>query len=377
MPSGNTLTIATAPDPGKRCSRCVLPSSYPGIRFDSAGVCSHCLAHTPVRYRGPVDLKRHILEASSRARAREHCLVLLSGGRDSSYLLYYLSKVLGVRTLAYFADTGFVPPHAHGNIHRIVDALGVELAVERSGTLTRCFRPHLRAWMRRPTAASSGILCIGCKLAYHRGALRCASTRGIGVMADGWTRFEGGEYKRALMKSPRVAADALAMALGYAREIAHNPRLILNARCVGAQIMEYAYLLTPYERRRLRRAGIIKLSPFSWYLRWNEPEVVARISDLGWQPHRIARSSWRGDCILSPLRSFIYKQILGFNDMDDAYSSLVRDGQMSREEALERVERESEYDEAVLREPCEIAGVDFGDFLAAVRRGRRMHERST
>ena len=79
----------------KRCARCVLPENYPGIEFDEAGVCNYCLAHKKWRYKGKEEWDK-LLGSFRNSGEKYDCIAGVSGGRDSSYALYYLAKVCGL-----------------------------------------------------------------------------------------------------------------------------------------------------------------------------------------------------------------------------------------------------------------------------------------
>jgi len=65
----------------RRCSRCVLPETYPGITFDESGVCHLCNSYQKYQLAGEEALHRHL---ESKKGEKYDCLITLSGGRDSS-----------------------------------------------------------------------------------------------------------------------------------------------------------------------------------------------------------------------------------------------------------------------------------------------------
>ena len=79
----------------KRCVKCVLPESFPGIQFDSEGVCSICagfekedtLIPSANKLKAKLD---EIIEESKRTSPQYDALVAYSGGKDSTYLIYDL-----------------------------------------------------------------------------------------------------------------------------------------------------------------------------------------------------------------------------------------------------------------------------------------------
>jgi predicted PP-loop superfamily ATPase len=96
----------------KRCANCILPHTYPGITFDESGTCNHCITYKERKYLGGDALKERIESFLKNVRGKSNsydCVIGLSGGRDSSYLIYYLVKRLNLNVLAYSIDNGFIP----------------------------------------------------------------------------------------------------------------------------------------------------------------------------------------------------------------------------------------------------------------------------
>ena len=119
----------------KRCTRCVLPETFPGIRFDDAGVCQFC-RHAPPPERRTA--QREQLRARFESFANEvrttsgyHCLMSWSGGKDSTYTLWLMRHVYGLRVLAFTFDNAFVSPVAMDNMRGVADKLGVDHVIVR------------------------------------------------------------------------------------------------------------------------------------------------------------------------------------------------------------------------------------------------------
>jgi hypothetical protein len=107
-----------------------------GISFDAQGVCSHCRIHDHLEKLFPLGAtgKQILLDMAKgmqkdgRGKAYD-CIVGLSGGRDTSYCLYYAKEVLGLRPLAVHFDNGWTSDIARGNMQRICERLEVDLQV--------------------------------------------------------------------------------------------------------------------------------------------------------------------------------------------------------------------------------------------------------
>lgn len=114
-----------------RCKRCLLPGAAPGADLDGLGTCSYCRNYRPVDHQTSESLRKarvadlEIAIASSRGQGEYDCLVCLSGGKDSVYLLHKLKKEYGLRVLAYTTDID-IGEIAWNNIHRCIEKLDVE-----------------------------------------------------------------------------------------------------------------------------------------------------------------------------------------------------------------------------------------------------------
>ncbi|MDD5082502.1 MAG: hypothetical protein PHU08_03915 [Dehalococcoidales bacterium] len=74
------------------------------------------------------------------------------------------------------------------------------------------------------------------------------------------------------------------------------------------------------------------------YIYWKENEIVSTVRKIGWQGAADATTTWRIDDSAYPVINYIYLRLVGFTEHDEMYSRLVREGQITREEALRRCE---------------------------------------
>jgi hypothetical protein len=116
------------------CSKCLMDSSVPRIHFDKDGVCSYCHFHNALdaEYQlGPeTDARLERIYDRARAQGRNKsfdCIVGVSGGRDSTFLLWHLTKVAGLRCLPVFFNDGFGNPVAGENMKKATRALGLPM----------------------------------------------------------------------------------------------------------------------------------------------------------------------------------------------------------------------------------------------------------
>ncbi len=118
---------------GRICARCVYDERTPGISFDGDGVCNYCHQHDAMERQYPTGaegeriLQRIVARIREAGRGRKYdCVVGVSGGCDSSYMLYKMVEY-GLRPLAVHFDNTWNSPIATTNIYNVLEKLGVEL----------------------------------------------------------------------------------------------------------------------------------------------------------------------------------------------------------------------------------------------------------
>ena len=124
--------------PYQICTRCVMDTSDAAIDFDAAGVCDHCRdfeANVRPNWKQGEDGKkalRAIVEAirESGKGKQFDCILGLSGGLDSSYMLHLIVTEFGLRPLVFHVDGGWNTDIAVNNIQMLVEKLGLDLYTE-------------------------------------------------------------------------------------------------------------------------------------------------------------------------------------------------------------------------------------------------------
>ena len=122
----------------KICANCVMDTTDSKITFDEKGVCDHCntyyadiLPKWHTDDRGHKALEEIIDKIKKEGEGKDFdCLMGMSGGIDSSYLLYVMVEKYGLRPLVFHVDAGWNSQIAVNNIERLVDGLGLDLYTE-------------------------------------------------------------------------------------------------------------------------------------------------------------------------------------------------------------------------------------------------------
>jgi N-acetyl sugar amidotransferase len=122
----------------KLCARCIMDTSDSVIQFDENGVCDHCNNFDlNIKPNWHPDEKSYteLMQAADKIKAEGKgkdfdCIIGLSGGLDSSYTAYVAKEIMGLRPLLFHVDAGWNTDQAVGNIEKLVDGLGVDLYTE-------------------------------------------------------------------------------------------------------------------------------------------------------------------------------------------------------------------------------------------------------
>ena len=120
------------------CKNCVMDTTDIKIDFDEKGVCDHCrgfyeniLPHWHTDTLGQQKIQELVKKIKGSGHNRDFdCIIGMSGGIDSSYLTYLAKEKLGLRPLVFHVDAGWNSKQAVHNIEKIVDGLELDLYTE-------------------------------------------------------------------------------------------------------------------------------------------------------------------------------------------------------------------------------------------------------
>lgn len=304
------------------CSECVLPEVYPVISFDAEGVCNYCREYRPVEYRGEEALWVEL--AKYRGAGRDYdCLIPVSGGRDSVFVLTEVVRKSDLRVAAFHYDNGFQVPVARGNVERAAKVLGVSLLTVRSrlNAHAKCVRDNIEHFAHVDPLEVAGRLCYGCSRGYQGAAYQTAKRRGVPLVIFGASAVEESQYKKIVFASYK---STLAKRFGF---------------LLGKPIFLFHYLVLLSQFPLVEQKKDLAWINFFEYVPWNEQRILSTIEgEVGWRSHPELSSSWRFDCLAHPALEHLTEKLLGFTEKEEFYSVLIRDGQLTRQEALRRLE---------------------------------------
>jgi glutamine---fructose-6-phosphate transaminase (isomerizing) len=352
--------------PLRRCTRCILPGTYPFISFDADGVCNHCHEHVTQQFLGREALLRE-LDKYRRPDGNPDCIVAFSGGRDSSYGLHLLKAELGMNPIAMTYDWGLVTDLARRNQARMCGKLGVEHVIRAADIpeQRRYIRRNIEAWLERPRLGMIPLFMAGDKFFYsHARDLRRETGIDLVVFCAGneleRTPFKTGfagvrenNYSNRLFALGAV--KKLQLAAYYAREFLANPRYVNES------------LLNSL---RSFRATFVDVDDFLYlylYEPWNE-EVINRtlLGTYDWETSPESSNTWRIGDGYTAFINYVYHRMAGFSEFDAFRSHQVRDGVIDRETALALAEADNQPRLRELDEFARLIGLNLEEVLSRI-----------
>jgi N-acetyl sugar amidotransferase len=344
----------------KTCARCVMDLSDAAIQFDQHGVCDHCLDfeenvrpkwHTDER--GHEELSRTVDKIKQDGKGRDFdCILGMSGGLDSSYLLHLAVKNFGLRPLVFHVDGGWNTDIAVNNIQVIVDRLGLDLFTEvinweemkdfqlsffKSGV------PHLDIPQDHAFVATLYHFAHKHKIKYI---------------------LNGGNISTECVRNPKEW-------LYYGTDMAQLKDI---QRRFGTRKLEtYPFSSILFHKVYLRYIrGVQVVKPLNFMPYTKENAIAELTREYGWkaypQKHFESRFTRFFEGYWLPTR-------FGFDTRRVQYSSLILTGQMTRDEALERLESPA-YDPKTIDEDFEYIAKKLGISVDELRGYHSMPKKS-
>jgi hypothetical protein len=311
----------------KRCARCVLPETFPGIRLDEDQLCQFCRQvpspELRAEHRARLNRRFERLAEDVRQRSGHHCVVSWGGGRDSTYTLYLLRRRYNLRILAYTLDNGFLAPSVFRNTRRVAEHLDIDHVVikPRFDLVRRVFVASADGDLYPPRALERGSgICNACTALIRGVGLRLALEHGAAMLAYGWlpgqiplasAYFQGS--KPMLRVMIRLATKRLVAAGGdELGSYFPDERHLEMAEALPVSVAPL--LLLPYEEERVER----------------------EIKAVGWErpqdPHTKSAI-----CLLHRYANQLHLAQKGFHPDVMELAAMVREGYMERDAALQQL----------------------------------------
>ena len=314
----------------KICSRCILPETFPGIRFDPSGICNHCrqeeaaLSKKVVKkeeYRKKLDT---LIEGIKGKSPAYDAIMAYSGGKDSSYTLKLLRERYGLRILAVLFDNHFVSPISWENIQTVTDRLDIDLIRFRPPwPLVQVFfsAAAQKDIFPLPTLLRASSLCTGCITIVKSLTLKTAVEMSIPLAAYGWSPGQA-PIQSAIMKTNPT-------------QIRQNQKAVHSAfpEEVSSGLTRYLIPDSYYEKYKDRFP--YNIHPLAFF-DYDEKNVIEEIRKFGWKAPQDTDSN-STNCLLNAFANQCHLERHKFHPYVLEIANMVRQGVMNREEGIEKI----------------------------------------
>lgn len=315
------------------CSNCVMDTSDSNIEFDENGVCDHCnsfkndvLPYWHTDERGRAELETIVAKIKKHGKGREFdCILGVSGGADSSYMLHLAVKELGLHPLVFHVDGGWNLPFAVNNIDVMVSKLNLDLYTEVINW------EEMRDFQLSYFKSGLPTIDIPQDHAFIAVLYNFADEHNIKYILN------GGNFSTECVRNPMEW-------LYYGTDMAQ----IRDVRKRFGTIPLETYPFSSVIRhkvflRYIRRVKVVKLLNYVPYIKAEAMKFLEK--EYGWQsyPQKHFESQFT-----KFVEGYWLPKKFGYDTRKVQYSSLILTNQMTREEALKKLLRPAiEEEEAV------------------------------
>lgn len=359
----------------KRCTKCILPETYPFIYFDNKGECNFCKSYQPQKVLGTKVLYKRIEENKN-----DTFLVGLSGGRDSSYALHFVKKELGLKAVAYTYDWGLVSDKSRINQSIMCAELSTEHYIRTDNIKKKrsYIKNYITSWLKKPELGMVPIFMVGDKMFYYyakklRDELDLKNT----IFGRG-QQEEQMEFKLGFcgINEPLINhTDLYEMSIKskmnsfiyYSKNFIQNPNY-LKLGFVDA-LKGYLSSFVDYGQNILN---------LYHYIRWDGDLISKLLADeYGWvNDDDYGANQWRMGDGQTIFNNYIYYKFASFSEFDNFRSNQVREGTLSRDEALKLSYIDNQPKYAVLENFFKILNLDMNDTLKQIDKAALNYQKS-
>lgn len=304
------------------------------ITFDSDGVCD--LANdfynnvSPLwnsQVQDKVGFENILKRIKDSGGGRDYdCILGLSGGVDSSYMLHLAVKEYGLRPLIFHVDGGWNSELAVHNINVLVDKLGLDLFTEVINW--KEMRDFQLSWFK------SGVphIDIAQDHAFIATLYRYAEKYGIKYILN------GGNISTECVRNPMEY-------FYYGTDMVHIRHIIKRFGTIPLKTYPFSSIFRHKIYLRYLR-GVKVIRPLN-YINYVKKEAVSLLkSEYGWKPYPQKHFESR---FTKFYESFWLPTRFGFDPRRVQFSSLILTGQMDRSDALKQLEKPA-YDPLTMQQ---------------------------
>ena len=310
----------------RSCSKCLLPETAEATTFDNLGECSVCQQIEYKEEKVDWALRKTQLDeliSQYKDKGLYDCIVPFSGGKDSTYQLWYIVRKMKLKPLVVRFDHGFYRPNLENNNKRTFKLLGVDVVQ---------FTPswHVVRELMLESLKRRGDFCWHCHTGIYAHTMQVALRYKTPLLFWGESLAEYQSfYTYEEMEEVDEKRFNRAMNLGMTADDMYE---FLNGIVSRRDLYPFAYP----SRKELRAIGCRSVC-LGNYVKWNTKKQVEIIKkELGWQGDEVEGVPPEFDyekieCHMQGIRDYLKFIKRGFGRTNHLANIEIRNGRMSRE----------------------------------------------
>lgn len=292
------------------------------IVFDANGICDHCntyykdvLPNWHTDESGRQELEKSVQEIKQDGKGKDFdCIIGMSGGVDSSYLTYLAKKELGLRPLVFHVDAGWNSQEAVNNIEKLVDKLGLDLYTE------------VIDWEEMRDL----------QLAFFKSGVSHIDTPQDHAFFATMYKFAEQHKVKYVLTGANLSTECIRNPIEWMYYQSDSIQLRDIHRQFGTRPI-HNFPITSILRHKVYLPyvkGIKVIRPLNHFPYVKEEAIKLLVDEFGWQPYPQKHFESR---FTRFYEGYWLPKKFGFDTRKVQYSSLIVTGQMSREEAMEKL----------------------------------------
>jgi glutamine---fructose-6-phosphate transaminase (isomerizing) len=352
----------------QKCTKCILPSTYPFINFDEKGISNYFKDYKKQEYLGE-DSLMSILDKYRSKNGEPDCVVGLSGGRDSSYGLHLLKTKFKMNPIAFTYDWGLTTDTSRVNQAKLCGKLGIEHIIRSANIKQKrnYVRNNIMAWLKKPHLGMLPVVQAGDKPFMDYGDILAKEHKIKLVIQFTGYQLEQREFflgfagiNQKLENNQRMSSynlfNKLKMFYFYSTQTLLNPRYINFALLDNFQGFISSFV---------RKENSLH---FYNYVKWDEQNITDVLKqEYNWSNDLLyGKNQWRMGDGQTTFNNFIYYTLAGFSEFDNFRSNQICEGLLTRSDALDLAKKDNQFKYEVLKNFSEIIGFNLDDVLSKI-----------
>lgn len=342
-----------------RCARCLMPFSAPGMVPDENGLCPVCQEYKPLEIKGEAALRAE-LSYPAREKKEFDCVVPISGGMDSVYTAFYLTRRMGLRCLGIHYDHGIGSESKPKMLAWIEKEVGMPIIV-RSWPAQESYklvRDSIRATLPFGAKSIQAALCRHCGYGIRAAVFNEMVKNDLHSVWGKHTMDHIPFQYCQQVKPSRLVFQKRGMSAIRSIQGRYNQVKALPSPGMSTFHLMFSpmgYPVMPESHAHLKNIT------FYHYIPWNKSRMLEELQASGVDVKPLFNA--HSDCRLPPVVDRVLQTAWTVGKMEIYICNMVRDGQLTKEEGLQRIKaaRQAPLDTTVLMDiglsEEEIAGI--------------------